>query len=50
MGKENFPQVLDFIKTKSKGSQEAHEAIRPAGKSFKEPGKSGLKDKELALY
>ncbi|MCL2933353.1 MAG: type I DNA topoisomerase [Trichodesmium sp. MAG_R03] len=36
--------------TKSKGAQEAHEAIRPAGKTFRTPQETGLKDKEFALY
>jgi len=36
--------------TKSKGAQEAHEAIRPAGKTFRTPKETGLGGKELALY
>jgi DNA topoisomerase-1 len=36
--------------TKSKGAQEAHEAIRPAGSSFRTPQETGLKDRELRLY
>lgn len=36
--------------TKSKGAQEAHEAIRPAGSRFRTPRETGLKDRELALY
>jgi DNA topoisomerase I len=36
--------------TKSKGAQEAHEAIRPAGSHFRTPQETGLKDRELALY
>ncbi|MEB3226751.1 MAG: type I DNA topoisomerase [Synechocystis sp.] len=36
--------------TKSKGAQEAHEAIRPAGTEFRLPNQTGLKDRELALY
>ncbi|MCL2924328.1 MAG: DNA topoisomerase, partial [Trichodesmium sp. MAG_R04] len=36
--------------TKSKGAQEAHEAIRPAGKTFRTPQETGLKDQEFALY
>lgn len=34
---------------KSKGAQEAHEAIRPAG-TFVHPEKSGLADRELKVY
>jgi DNA topoisomerase-1 len=36
--------------TKSKGAQEAHEAIRPAGNSFRTPQQTGLRDRELRLY
>lgn len=37
-------------KSKSKNAQEAHEAIRPAGSSFKHPKETGLTDRALALY
>ena len=36
--------------TKSKGAQEAHEAIRPAGSSFRTPQETGLGGRELAVY
>jgi len=36
--------------TKSKGAQEAHEAIRPAGETFRTPQETGLSGRELALY
>ena len=36
--------------TKSKGAQEAHEAIRPAGSSFRTPQDTGLKEREFKLY
>jgi DNA topoisomerase I len=36
--------------TKSKGAQEAHEAIRPAGSSFRTPQETGLSGRELNLY
>lgn len=36
--------------TKSKGAQEAHEAIRPAGSTFRTPQETGLKNQELKLY
>ena len=49
-GKKELPKNPRFYKTKSKGAQEAHEAIRPAGKNFKQPDKTGLKDKEFQLY
>jgi DNA topoisomerase I len=36
--------------TKSKGAQEAHEAIRPAGESFRTPQQTGLSGREFSLY
>ncbi|PSB03092.1 type I DNA topoisomerase [Merismopedia glauca] len=36
--------------TKAKGAQEAHEAIRPAGSSFRTPRETGLNGQELSLY
>lgn len=36
--------------TKSKGAQEAHEAIRPAGSTFRTPKETGLGGRELSLY
>ena len=36
--------------TKSKGAQEAHEAIRPAGSTFRTPKETGLGGRDLALY
>lgn len=36
--------------TKAKGAQEAHEAIRPAGSTFKTPQETGLAGRELMLY
>ncbi|THB63906.1 MAG: type I DNA topoisomerase [Spirochaetaceae bacterium] len=38
------------FKAKSRGAQEAHEAIRPAGTEFTHPDKTGLTGKEKALY
>jgi DNA topoisomerase I len=35
---------------KSKGAQEAHEAIRPAGETFRTPQQTGLSGRELSLY
>lgn len=35
---------------KAKGAQEAHEAIRPAGSSFRTAEKTGLKGRELKMY
>lgn len=36
--------------TKSKSAQEAHEAIRPAGSTFRTPQETGLSGRELSLY
>lgn len=36
--------------TKSKGAQEAHEAIRPSGSTFRTPQETGLSGRELNLY
>jgi DNA topoisomerase-1 len=36
--------------TKSKGAQEAHEAIRPAGSTFRTPQQTGLNGREFQLY
>lgn len=43
------PQPRQYT-TKTKGAQEAHEAIRPAGSQFRTPQETGLKDRELELY
>ena len=44
------PQAPRRYRSKSKGAQEAHEAIRPSGDSFVTPQRSGLSGKELRLY
>ena len=36
--------------TKARNAQEAHEAIRPAGESFRSPNETGLDGRDLALY
>jgi DNA topoisomerase-1 len=43
------PQPRQYT-TKSKGAQEAHEAIRPAGSSFRTPQETGLSGRELQVY
>ena len=43
------PQPRQYS-TKSKGAQEAHEAIRPAGSSFRTPKETGLSGREYDLY
>jgi DNA topoisomerase-1 len=49
-GDEYLTASPRVFKTKSKGAQEAHEAIRPAGSAFILPKKSGLSGVELSLY
>ncbi len=49
-GDEYLTTKPRIFKSKSKGAQEAHEAIRPAGSSFTLPKKSGLAGMELSLY
>ena len=49
-GKENLPPAPRVYKKQSKGAQEAHEAIRPAGARFTEPKKTGLTGQALAVY
>lgn len=49
-GKEYLSPAPRQYATKSKGAQEAHEAIRPAGSSFRTPKETGLSGKELELY
>ena len=49
-GKEFLsPQPRKYA-TKSKSAQEAHEAIRPAGSSFRTPQETGLSGREMQLY
>ncbi len=43
------PQPRQYA-TKSKGAQEAHEAIRPAGSTFRTPQETGLSGRERQLY
>ena len=49
-GKDYLSAEVRTFASKSKGAQEAHEAIRPAGAEFVHPKSSGLSGKELALY
>ena len=51
-GKEFVPATPKHYKSKVKNAQEAHEAIRPAGSTFKSPDeiKSKLEDLEYKLY
>lgn len=49
-GKQYLSSAPRQYTTKSKGAQEAHEAIRPAGSTFRTPQETGLSGRELALY
>lgn len=49
-GKEYLSPEPRRYSTKSKGAQEAHEAIRPAGSTFRTPQETGLSGRELQLY
>ena len=49
-GKEYLSPKPRQYSTKSKGAQEAHEAIRPAGNTFRTPNETGLADKQFRLY
>ncbi|HEX5634233.1 MAG TPA: type I DNA topoisomerase [Gemmatimonadales bacterium] len=49
-GKEFLPDAPRRYSTKAANAQEAHEAIRPAGSSFRLPQDTGLDGRELALY
>jgi DNA topoisomerase I len=50
-GKDYLPaQPRLFDAKKAKGAQEAHEAIRPAGATFVNPGETGLSGPQLKLY
>lgn len=50
-GKDYLPaQARTYEHKKSRGAQEAHEAIRPAGTKFITPSETGLKNIELQMY
>jgi DNA topoisomerase-1 len=49
-GKEYLSPKPRQYTTKAKGAQEAHEAIRPAGSSFRTPQETGLANREFSLY
>jgi DNA topoisomerase-1 len=49
-GDEYLSDGIRTFETKSKGAQEAHEAIRPAGTSMKTGEELGLAGRELSLY
>jgi DNA topoisomerase-1 len=49
-GKEYLSPSARQFSTKARNAQEAHEAIRPAGESFRDPAATGLDGRDLALY
>jgi DNA topoisomerase-1 len=49
-GKDYLSPSPRQYSAKTKGAQEAHEAIRPAGSDFVHPDNTGLAGKEKALY
>jgi DNA topoisomerase I len=49
-GAQYVPDAPRTYASKVKSAQEAHEAIRPAGDSFKTPARSGLSGDQLRLY
>jgi DNA topoisomerase-1 len=49
-GAEYVPEAPRVYTSKVKNAQEAHEAIRPAGDSFRTPARAGLSGDERRLY
>ena len=49
-GKEYLSKGPRQFNTKARNAQEAHEAIRPSGESFRTPGDTGLEGRDLAVY
>src|SRR3954468_8161917 len=49
-GAEYLPEAPRVYTSKVKNAQEAHEAIRPAGESFRTPAQTGLSGDEFRLY
>jgi len=49
-GKDFLSPSPRQFSTKARNAQEAHEAIRPSGDSFRTPKDTGLDGKDLALY
>ncbi|MFM7634350.1 MAG: type I DNA topoisomerase, partial [Cyanobacteriota bacterium] len=49
-GKDFLSPSARQFSTKARNAQEAHEAIRPAGESFRDPAATGLDGRDLALY
>jgi DNA topoisomerase-1 len=49
-GAEYVPDRPRVYQSKVKNAQEAHEAIRPAGETFRTPGETGLTGDQFRLY
>ncbi|GAA4671371.1 type I DNA topoisomerase [Nocardioides nanhaiensis] len=49
-GSEYLPDSPRVYASKVKNAQEAHEAIRPAGESFRTPAQTGLRGDQFRLY
>jgi DNA topoisomerase I len=49
-GPEYLPDSPRVYASKVKNAQEAHEAIRPSGESFRTPGQTGLTGEQFRLY
>ena len=49
-GAEYLPDAPRIYASKVKNAQEAHEAIRPAGESFRTPAQTGLTGEQFRLY
>ena len=49
-GKDYLSKGPRQFSTKARNAQEAHEAIRPSGESFRTPGETGLEGRDLAVY
>ena len=49
-GGEYLPDTPRRYSSKVKNAQEAHEAIRPAGETFRTPGETGLTGDDFRLY
>ena len=49
-GSEYVPDAPRSYTSKVKNAQEAHEAVRPAGESFRTPAQTGLSGEQFRLY